>query len=52
MYNLQHLESLNRPVMNVNAVNSGKSAKQATSDECGNLDNELLLSVGAKVMLQ
>lgn len=45
-YNLQHLESLNRPVMNVKAVNTGPS-----QEGVGNLENELLLSVGAKVML-
>ena len=50
-YNLQHLESLNRPVMNVKAVNTGPAAKQAFQEEAGNLENELLLSVGAKVML-
>lgn len=45
-YNLQHLESLNRPVMNVKAVNTGPSQEGA-----GNLENELLLSVGAKAIL-
>lgn len=45
-YNLQHLESLNRPVMNVKAVNTGPSQEGA-----GNLENKLLLSAGAKVML-
>ena len=50
-YNLEHLKSLNRPVMNVKAVNTGPAAKQAAQDEAGNLENELLRSVGAKVML-
>ncbi len=50
-YNLRHLDSLQRPVMRIQAINTGKGAKEASSDDCGNLDNELLLSVGAKVML-
>ena len=50
-YNLPHLESINRPVINVKAVNTGPAAKQAAQDEDGNLENELLLSVGAQVML-
>ena len=37
--------------MNVKAVNTGSAAKQAFQEEAGNLENELLLSVGAKVML-
>ena len=32
-YNLPHLESLNRPVINVKAFNTGPAAKQAAQDE-------------------
>lgn len=32
-------------------MNTGKDAKNATAEECANLDNELLLAEGAKVML-
>ena len=50
-YNLQHLESLARPVIKINAINTGKGAKKAAAEDCANLENELLLAEGAKVML-
>ena len=50
-YNLQHLKSLNRSIMNVKAVNTSPTAKQASQKEADNLKNKLLLSMGAKIML-
>jgi ATP-dependent exoDNAse (exonuclease V) alpha subunit len=51
-HNHRHLESENVPVLHCKARHSGgKHAKQATDDQADGLEAEILLAVGAKVML-
>ena len=48
--NLQRLEQLGKPVLQINAINRGKGAKDGTVDDT-ELENELLLSKGSRVMI-
>lgn len=48
--NLQRLEQLVKPVLQINAINCRKGAKDGTVDDTG-LENELLLLKGSRVMI-
>ena len=51
-HNHRYLESMNVPVLCCKDGHSGgKHAKQATDDQADSLEAEILLAVGAKVML-
>ena len=50
-YNHERLKKLAVPVLKVKADNFGKRAAEANADEAENLPNELLLCIGARVML-
>ena len=51
-HNHQHLESTHLPVLRCKARHSGgKHARQATDDQADGLEAELLLAIGARVML-
>jgi hypothetical protein len=49
--NYYQLAALNRPVKKLLATHTGRSASKATTDEADNLAADLLLSIGARVML-
>lgn len=48
--NLQCLEQLGKPILQINAINRGNGAKDSTMDDTG-LENELLLSKSSRVMI-
>ena len=48
--NLQRLKQLGKPVLQINAINRGKGAKDGTVDDTG-LENELLLLKGSRVII-
>lgn len=50
-YNWTRLRELGSPVMKIEAKNVGKGAKDASLEDAGRLDQELLLSRGSRVML-
>jgi ATP-dependent DNA helicase PIF1 len=50
-YNHRQLSDLHAPVVKVKARHTGPRASQASSDEADNLDAEVCLCIGARVML-
>ena len=50
-YNYDHLSKLNTPVIQAEAIHTGQGAKNAPSEQTGNLSAKLPLCKGAKVML-
>lgn len=50
-FNHDRLRDLQRPVLAVHAIHEGRRAKNATSDEAGNLRSILHLALGCRVML-
>ena len=50
-YNWTRLQEFSKPVIKIQAKNIGKGAKDASWEDAGRLDQELLLSHGARVML-
>ena len=50
-YNLHRLRQLAKPVIEINAVHTGPGAKEASSDDAGLLQPELLLCKGSRMML-
>jgi Helitron helicase-like domain at N-terminus/PIF1-like helicase len=49
-YNMDKLKRLGQPCKKILATHTGPNAHKATSDEAENLDPELVLSIGARVM--
>ena len=49
--NHDRLRDLRRPVININAIHTGRRAEEAESDVAGNLHAQLPLSIGARIML-
>ena len=49
-FNLPRVEQLEKPVLQINAINCGKGAKDGTVDDTG-LENKLLLLKGSRVMI-
>ena len=50
-YNLMMLRRLRVPIAKIKAVHNGQGASKASSDDAKGLEAELLLAVGARVML-
>lgn len=50
-YNMRMLRQLGHPVAKIKAVHNGQGASKASSDDARGLEAELLLAVGARVML-
>jgi len=50
-YNYNHLSKLKAPVIQAEAIHTGQGAKNAPSEQTGNLSAKLPLCKGAKVML-
>ncbi|OXV07665.1 hypothetical protein Egran_04570 [Elaphomyces granulatus] len=50
-YNFAKLRDLNRPVLKINALHHGPRAQYASTDDAGNLEATLHLSIGSRVML-
>lgn len=51
VYNEKRLRSLGNPVIKIHALNSSDKCKKVDADDAGHLENELLLSKEARVML-
>lgn len=49
--NNKKLLELNRPIKLIKALNTGPKAHEATTDQAGNLEQQLALCIGARVML-
>jgi ATP-dependent DNA helicase PIF1 len=50
-YNFAKLRDLNRPVLKINALHHGPRAEHASTEDAGNLEATLLLSIGCRIML-
>jgi ATP-dependent DNA helicase PIF1 len=50
-YNFGKLRDLNRPVLKVNSLNNCPRAAQASTEDAGNLQATLFLSIGCRIML-
>jgi hypothetical protein len=50
-YNYRQLAATNRPVKRIISKHTGQNASKASDEEADNLPTELLLCVGAQVML-
>jgi ATP-dependent DNA helicase PIF1 len=49
--NYSQLAAANRPVKKIRSIHTGRNASKATDEEADNLPTELLLCIGAQVML-
>jgi helitron helicase-like protein/uncharacterized protein DUF6570/PIF1-like helicase len=50
-HNHQRLRDIRNPVVRIAAVNSSQAASRASTEDASNLANELLISIGSRVML-
>lgn len=50
-YNIAKLNSLDKPIANINAINTGPNASRASPDDAGGLYPQISLCEGARVML-
>ncbi|KAG6259095.1 hypothetical protein E4U24_007768 [Claviceps purpurea] len=50
-YNREHLEKIQKPIINIACDSTGRGSNKAASRDAGNLQQQLSLCVGAKVML-
>jgi len=50
-YDFAKLRDLNRPVLKINALHHGPRAEHASTEDAGNLEATLLLSIGCRIML-
>ncbi|OXV08435.1 hypothetical protein Egran_03803 [Elaphomyces granulatus] len=50
-YTFAKLGDLNRPVLKINALHHGPRAEHASTEDAGNLEANLLLSIGCRIML-